>query len=156
MCRNRSRLFFRNKYTTTRLRSPANMFLLRIFVLRYNSTLSGFFHGAFNRLLLFTKKYFSHQSFRTCRLRYEINTTKKLNKSLLVQRKKCICYGSSNDSGLFHSQNIVQNKTNRYFSSAQEKYPSRFGKRFNLCRSQNDVQNKKESSQQTIPNHIER
>lgn len=67
---------FRNKYTTIRLRSLANMFLLRIFVLRYNSTLSGFFHGTFHRLLLFTKKYFSHQSFCTCRLRYEINTTK--------------------------------------------------------------------------------
>ena len=83
MCRDRSRLFFRNKYTTTRLRSPANMFLSRIFVLRYNSTLSDFFHSAFHRLLLFTKKYFSHQSFRTSRLRYEINTTKtKPNKSL--------------------------------------------------------------------------
>ena len=58
MCRNRSRLFFRNKYTTTRLRSLANMFLSRIFVIRYNSTLSGFFHGAFHRLLLFTKKIF--------------------------------------------------------------------------------------------------
>ena len=34
------------------------MFLLRIFVLRYNSTLSGFFHGAFQCLLLFTKKFF--------------------------------------------------------------------------------------------------
>lgn len=80
---------FRNKYTTSRLRSPANMFLLRIFVLRYNSTLSGFFHSAFHRLLLFTKKYFSHQTFRTCRLRQENHTMKtKLNKSLLVRRKK--------------------------------------------------------------------
>lgn len=80
---------FRNKYTTTRLRLPANMFLSRIFVLRYNSTLSGFFHGAFHRLYLFTKKYFSHQTFRTCRLRQEKHTIKtKLNKSLLVQRKK--------------------------------------------------------------------
>lgn len=80
---------FRNKYTTTRLRLPANMFLSRIFVIRYNSTLSGFFHGAFHRLLLFTKKYFSRRSFRTCRLRHEKHTIKtKLNKSLLVQRKK--------------------------------------------------------------------
>ena len=31
------------KYTTTRLRSPANMFLLRIFVLRYNSIPVGLF-----------------------------------------------------------------------------------------------------------------
>lgn len=36
------------------------------------------------------------------------------------------------------------------FSSTQEQYPSLFGKQFNLCRSQNDVQNKKTFSQQTI------
>lgn len=32
MCQNRSRLFFRNKYTTTRLRSPINKHLSKIIV----------------------------------------------------------------------------------------------------------------------------
>ena len=32
MCQNRSRLFFRNKYTTTRLRSPKNKHLSKIIV----------------------------------------------------------------------------------------------------------------------------
>ena len=42
------------------------------------------------------------------------------------------------------------------FSSTQEQYPSLFGKRFNLCRSQNDVRNKKTFSQQTIHAQIKR
>lgn len=72
--------------------------------------LSGFFHGAFHRLLLFTKKYFPHQTFRTCRLRHKTHTTKtKLNKSLLVRRKKVSVAVRQNDSGLRHSQNDVRN-----------------------------------------------
>ena len=42
------------------------------------------------------------------------------------------------------------------FSSTKEQYPSLFGKRFNLCRSQNDVQNTKAFSQQTISTKIKR
>ena len=41
-------------------------------------------------------------------------------------------------------------------SSTQEQYPSLFGKRFSLCHSQNDVQNKKTFSQQTILTKIKR
>lgn len=45
---------------------------------------------------------------------------------------------------------------NRCIFSMQEKYPSLFGKRFNLRRSQSDIQNKKTFTQQTIPTKIKK
>ena len=62
-------------------------------------SLSGFFHGAFHRLLLFTKKYFSHQSFRTCPLRHEIRTikTRPNNPLRFLQRKNSIRRYLAND-----------------------------------------------------------
>ena len=41
------------------------------------------------------------------------------------------------------STQLKQGRTTRFVTSTQEQYPSLFSKRFNLCRSQNDVQNKK-------------
>lgn len=54
------------------------------------------------------------------------------------------------------STQLKQDQQPAAFSSTQEQYPSLFGKRFNLCRSQNDVQNKKTFSQQTIHAQIKR
>ena len=54
------------------------------------------------------------------------------------------------------STQLKQDRTTRCVTSTQEQYPSLFGKRFNLCRSQNDVQNKKTFSQQTIHVQIKR
>lgn len=54
------------------------------------------------------------------------------------------------------STQLKQDRTTRCVTSTQEQFPSLFGKRFNLCRSQNDVQNKKTFSQQTIPVQIKR
>lgn len=54
------------------------------------------------------------------------------------------------------STQLKQDRTTRCVTSTQEQYPSPFGKRFNLCRSQNDVQNKKTFSQQTKHAQIKR
>lgn len=54
------------------------------------------------------------------------------------------------------STQLKQYRTTLCVTSTQEQYPSLFGKRFNLCRSQNDVQNKKTFSQQTIHAQIKR
>mgnify|MGYP004646031883 CR=1 FL=1 len=54
------------------------------------------------------------------------------------------------------STQLKQGRTTRFVTSTQEQYPSLFGKRFNLCRSQNDVQNTKAFSQQTIHVQIKR
>lgn len=54
------------------------------------------------------------------------------------------------------STQLIQGRTTLCVTSTQEQYPSLFGKRFNLCRSQNDVQNKKTFSQQTIHAQIKR
>ena len=54
------------------------------------------------------------------------------------------------------STQLIQGRTTLCVTSTQEQYPSLFGKRFNLCRSQNDVQNTKAFSQQTIHAQIKR
>ena len=54
------------------------------------------------------------------------------------------------------STQLKQGRTTRCVTSTQELYPSLFGKRFNLCRSQNDAQNTKAFSQQTIHAKIKR
>ena len=87
-------------------------------------SLSGFSHGAFQCLLLFTKKFFapiiSHQP-------------------LALRNPHC------------------KNKTKQIVAcSAQEKYLLRFVKRFSFRHSQNDVQNTKAFSQQTIHAQIKR
>jgi hypothetical protein len=104
--------------------SPQNMFLSKIFVLRYNSTLSGFFHGAFRWLFLFTIK--NH-----------------------------LCAGDYT-AAVYAIKSAQSIQENRCIFSMQEKYPSLFGKRFNLRRSQSDIQNKKTFTQQTIRAQIKR
>lgn len=212
MCQNRSRLFFRNKYTTTRLRSPINKHLSKIIVFtirqrkiirpkttriniicilhpfhvqnhnyvnntpivlqpssiaekdskhnnrpkkctypqvenitilpKYNYSLKNttsrllkrqryrsirighIFHGAFRWLFFYNQKSFVRRRLRRCRLRHKIHAIKTIPNNPL---------------------RFLQHKNS---------YPSLFRKRFNLCRSQNDVQNKKTFSQQTISTKI--
>lgn len=54
------------------------------------------------------------------------------------------------------STQLKQGQTTRCVFLNTRTYPSLFRKRFNLCRSQNDVQNKKTFSQQTIHAQIKR
>lgn len=67
--------------------------------------------------------------------------------------KNHLCAEQLRRRRLFHemkSTQLIKSEQPAAFSSTQEQYPSLFGKRFNLCCSQNDVQNKKTFSQQTI------
>lgn len=58
---------------------------------------------------------------------------------------------------LRHEIHAIKTRPNNPLRFLQHKnsYPLLFGKRLNLCRSQNDVQNKKTFSQQTIPATIQ-
>lgn len=82
------------------------------------------FHGAFRRLFFYNQKSFARRRLRRCRLRNKIHAIKTRPNNPLR------------------------------FLQRKNSYPSLFGKRFNLCRSQNDVQNTKAFSQQTISTKI--
>ena len=61
-------------------------------------------------IFIYNQKSFVRQRLHRCRLRHKIHAIKtRPNNPLLVRRKKSICCGSSNDSGLRHSQSDVQN-----------------------------------------------
>lgn len=75
-------------------------------------------------MVFYNQKSFVRRRLRRCRLRHKIHAIKTIPNNPL---------------------RFLQHKNS---------YPSLFGKRFNLCRSQNDVQNKKTFSQQTISTKI--
>ena len=79
----------------------------------------GFFLGAFHHLLLFTKKYFSRRSFRTCRLRHEIHTikTRPNNPLRFLQRKNSIRRYLAN--GLTCAAHKMTFKTQKRFQNKQ-------------------------------------
>ena len=213
MCQNRSRLFFRNKYTTTRLRSPINKHLSKIIVftirqrkiIRTQITRINIIcilhpfhvqnHNYVNNTPIvlqpssIAEKDSKHNNRpKKCTYPQVENITilpehlfslKKNNVSPLKKTttlfNPCQSFSTARfDDYFFFNQNhlcadeyaatvcaikstqLKQGRTTLCVTSTQEQYPSLFGKRFNLCRSQNDVQNKKTFSQQTIHAQIKR
>jgi|GEM_PF-5281597 len=90
MCQNRSRLFFRNKYTTTRLRSPINKHLSKIIVFtirqRHNYSTANSPNKIICILTIFTSKIII---MLIIRLSYcnRLRLRKKTQSTTIVQKK---------------------------------------------------------------------
>lgn len=99
MYRNRSRLFLGINTQQHDCARPQTCSYQEFLFYDTIQSLSGFFHSAFQCLLLFTKKYFSRRSFRTYRLRHKTHTTKTKQDNPLrfLQRKNSIRRYLAND-----------------------------------------------------------
>ena len=210
MCQNRSRLFFRNKYTTTRLRSPINKHLSKIIVFTirqrkiirpkttrkniicilhpfhvqnhnyvnntpivlqpssiaekdskhnnrpkkmYVSTSWKYYHSSRTSLLVekTTSRLLKRQ--RLCSIR--VSHFPRRVSMIIFFQSKSFMRRRVRRYRLRHEIHAIKTRPNNPPRFLQHKNStSLFGKRFNLCRSQNDVQNKKTFSQQTISTKI--